>query len=170
MLAGILTVINSTISSSLPSGAIGFIAEYWSITTPLQLVLPISVFLIGYVAGTLVFGPLSESDGRRPIMLYIFVVYCGFTLGCALAPNWPLFLVFGLICGMMASAPIAVVGGLYSDIHRGPLTWEEQWHISWLQRPSVLSWDLSYPAFSLPLARDGHFGLVWSWPASHCHS
>jgi multidrug resistance protein len=122
VLAGILSVINSTIGSSLPSGAISFIAEYWSITKQEQLVLPISVFLIGYVGGPLLFGPLSESYCRRPIMLYTFIVYTAFTLACALAPNWPAFLVFRLICGMMASAPIAVVGGLYADIYRDPRT------------------------------------------------
>lgn len=120
MLASILTVINSTVGSSLPSGAISFIAEYWSITNEQHLALPISVFLIGYVIGPLLFGPLSESYGRKPIMLYTFLVYTAFTLGCALAPNWPVFLVFRLICGMMASAPIAVVGGLYADIYRDP--------------------------------------------------
>jgi multidrug resistance protein len=113
-------VINSTVGSSLPSGAITFIAEYWSITVQEQLVLPISVYLVGYVVGPLICGPLSESYGRRPIMLYTFVVYTAFTLGCALAPNWPTFLVFRLICGMMASAPIAVVGGLYADVYGDP--------------------------------------------------
>lgn len=120
MLAGILTVINSTVGSSLPSGAISFIAEYWSITNEEQLVLPISVFLLGYVVGPLLFGPLSETYGRRPIMLYTFMVYTAFTLACALAPNWPALLVFRLICGTMASAPIAVVGGLYADIFGDP--------------------------------------------------
>jgi multidrug resistance protein len=120
MLAGIMTVINSTVGSSLPSGAISFIADYWSVKNQEQLVLPISVFLVGYVVGPLLFGPLSESYGRRPIMLYTFIVYTAFTLGCALAPNWPAFLVFRLICGMMASAPIAVVGGLYADIYQDP--------------------------------------------------
>lgn len=55
-------------------------------------------------------------------MLYTFIVYTAFTLGCALAPNWPLFLVFRLLCGVMASAPIAVVGGLYADIYHDPRT------------------------------------------------
>ncbi len=55
-------------------------------------------------------------------MLYTFIIYTAFTLGCALAPNWPVFLVFRLVCGVMASAPIAVVGGLYADIYHDPRT------------------------------------------------
>lgn len=120
VLAGILAVINSTIGSSLPSGAIDFIAEHWSVESNEQLVLPISVYLIGYVVGPSLFGPLSESYGRRPIMLYTFILYTAFTLACALAPSWPLLLVFRLMAGITASAPIALVGGLYADIYGDP--------------------------------------------------
>ena len=42
-------------------------------------------------------------------------------MGCALAPNWPALLIFRLICGIMASSPIAVVGGLYADVFGDPV-------------------------------------------------
>ncbi|KAL2038933.1 hypothetical protein N7G274_008273 [Stereocaulon virgatum] len=37
-------------------------------------------------------------------------------MACALAPNWPVFPVFRLICSINASGVIAVVGGLYADV------------------------------------------------------
>ena len=49
-------------------------------------------------------------------MLSSFIVFTLFTMACALAPNWPVFLVFRLICGINASSAIAVVGGLYADV------------------------------------------------------
>ena len=55
-------------------------------------------------------------------MLWSFVIFTLFTMACALAPNWPALLVFRLICGIMASSPIAVVGGLYADIFGNPVT------------------------------------------------
>ncbi|KAL8830122.1 MAG: hypothetical protein Q9170_005882 [Blastenia crenularia] len=58
---GIVSTVNSTLGSSLPSGAIEYISEYWNITSQAQLVLPISLFLIGYVFGPLVFAPLMVS-------------------------------------------------------------------------------------------------------------
>src|SRR4051812_6933016 len=100
VLAGIMTVINSTFGSSLPSGAIGPIASHFKISNSQQLVLPISLYLVGYVVGPMICGPLSESIGRRPVMLYTFLVYPLFTLACALAPSYPTLLVFRLICGM----------------------------------------------------------------------
>lgn len=113
---------NSTLGSSLPSGAIGFIAPYFNITNDQQLVLPISLFLVGYVTGPIIFGPLSETYGRRIIIFWSFVAFTIFTMACALAPTWPAFLVFRLFSGFMASSAIAIVGGLYADIYGDPVT------------------------------------------------
>ncbi|KAL9129774.1 MAG: hypothetical protein Q9175_007203 [Cornicularia normoerica] len=121
LLAGIVAVINSTLGSSLPSNAINYIAPYFHVNDEQQLVLPISLFLVGYVLGPLFFGPLSETYGRRVIMLSSFVVFTLFTMACALAPNWPAFLVFRLMCGINASSAIAVVGGLYADVFGNPV-------------------------------------------------
>ena len=43
-------------------------------------------------------------------------------MACALAPNWPAFLVFRLFCGTFASAPIAIVTGVLADIYDNPVT------------------------------------------------
>lgn len=66
--------------------------------------------------GPLFFGPLSETYGRKIIMLSSFTVFIIFTMACALAPDWPALLIFRLICGINASSAIAVVGGLYADV------------------------------------------------------
>ncbi|KAL9130406.1 MAG: hypothetical protein Q9217_001414 [Psora testacea] len=122
LLSGVIAVINSTLGSSLPSNAISYIALHFNVTNDQQLVLPISLFLVGYVLGPVFFGPLSEIYGRKVIMLLSFVVLTLFTMACALAPNWPALLVFRLICGINASSSIAVVGGLYADIFVNPVT------------------------------------------------
>ena len=122
LLCGIAAVLNSTLGSSLPSNAIPYIAPYFHVTNDQQLVLPISLFLVGYVLGPVFFGPMSETWGRKIIMILSFLVFSLFTMACALAPNWPALLVFRLICGIMASSPIAVTGGLYADIFGNPVT------------------------------------------------
>ena len=121
LLAGIIAVVNSTLGSTIPSGAINYIGTYFNVTSDQQLVLPISLFLVGYVLGPLFFGPLSETYGRRIIMVSSFVIFTIFVLACAVAPNWPVFLVFRLICGIMASSAIAVIGGLYADVFGDPV-------------------------------------------------
>ncbi|KAI4112144.1 MAG: hypothetical protein LQ339_000152 [Xanthoria mediterranea] len=119
---GIVAVVNSTLGSSLPSGAVDHLAEYFHVKSQAQLVLPISLFLVGYVLGPVVFAPLSESYGRRWVMVITFVFFTIFTMACAVAPTWPAFLVFRLLSGITASSAIAVVGGLYADIYGNPIT------------------------------------------------
>ena len=119
---GIVAVVNSTLGSSLPSGAVDHLAEYFHVKSQAQLVLPISLFLVGYVLGPVVFAPLSESYGRRWVMVITFVFFTIFTMACAVAPTWSAFLVFRLLSGITASSAIAVVGGLYADIYGNPIT------------------------------------------------
>lgn len=81
-----------------------------------QKVLPTAIFLIGYCIGPLVWSPMSETIGRRPVLFWSFSVFLLGTLGCALAPNWTALLIFRVICGTMAAAPQTVVGGVYADL------------------------------------------------------
>ncbi|KAI1422774.1 major facilitator superfamily transporter [Xylaria sp. FL1777] len=114
-------VINSTMGSSLPSMAVPYITREWGVTSDTQKVLPISTYLIGYVFGPLLWGPLSEHIGRRNLTITTLFLFILWTLGCALAPNWPAFLIFRLLCGAFGSAPIAVVTGQLADIYEDPV-------------------------------------------------
>ncbi|OBR06774.1 Major facilitator superfamily transporter [Colletotrichum higginsianum IMI 349063] len=112
-----MQVINSTMGSALPSNAIPFITAEWGVTNEQQKVLPISVFLIGYVFGPVVWAPLSEHLGRRTLTIITFVMFTIWTMACALAPNWPAFLIFRFLTGVFASSPIAIVAGILADIY-----------------------------------------------------
>jgi len=118
--AGIIAVMNSTISSSIPSGAIDYIAGDFNVTSKVQLPLPITCFLAGYVVGPTLCGPLSEHNGRKRVILAFFSVATLFTMACALAPNWPSLLFFRFICGIGFSGPIAITAGLYADVYNDP--------------------------------------------------
>ncbi|EPE05309.1 major facilitator superfamily transporter [Ophiostoma piceae UAMH 11346] len=117
-----LSIINSTMGSSLPSNAIPYMAEEWGVTSTSQKVLPMSTYLIGYIFGPLVWAPLSEQFGRQKLSWATFAFFIIWTMACALAPNWPAFLVFRLFCGTFASAPIAIVTGILADIFDNPVS------------------------------------------------
>ena len=121
LFAGVLSVLNSTLGSGLPSGASSYICAAFDVDSSIRLNLPISSYLIGYVLGPLVFGPVSETYGRKRVMLYTFLGYCVFTLADALAPSFESLVAFRCFTGIFASAPIAVVGGMYADIYADPI-------------------------------------------------
>ncbi|KAI4868897.1 MFS transporter [Hypoxylon rubiginosum] len=122
LIIGLALASNSTLGSSLPSGASHYLSKEFNVSSAEQLALPNSVYLIGYVFGPPLFSPLSEMHGRRIVMLSTFFGFTVFTLACALAPTWPALLVFRFLSGAFASAPITVVGGIFADIYDDPLT------------------------------------------------
>lgn len=66
--------------------------------------------------GPLLWGPLSERYGRRLIFLGVWLPYCAFVLGCALAPNIGSMLVFRFLSGCFASSPLTNSGGVIADL------------------------------------------------------
>jgi len=122
VLVGLLVTFNSVFASSLPTGAIDYIADYFHVTDQIQLVLPISTYQIGFLSGALLFGPLSETYGRRLFVIVPSALFMIFTLADALSPTYPAFVVFRLLCGINASSAIAITGALYADIFNQPVS------------------------------------------------
>lgn len=121
-MVAILTVMSSTVGSSLPSGAITAITAQFNVQgNQAENVLPISIFLLGYVLGPLVCSPISETYGRKSVTLISYFIFTVFTMACALAPNWPALIVFRLMCGVGASSALVVTPGIFADMYRGPV-------------------------------------------------
>ena len=66
---------------SLPSIVVAFDSN----SAEVQLTL--SVFLCGFAASQIVYGPLSDRFGRRPVLIAGLTVYLIGSLACAMAPN-----------------------------------------------------------------------------------
>ncbi|KAJ2899237.1 hypothetical protein MKZ38_003337 [Zalerion maritima] len=116
---GVALVLNSTMGSSLPGNSVTYIMDEFHVhgdTNGTRKVLPISMFLLGYVFGPIVWGPMSESFGRKWISVVTFFFYSLATLACALASSWSQMLGFRLAAGIFASSPIAIALGILSDI------------------------------------------------------
>lgn len=106
--------------SSLPAGMRTPISQYFGVKSHNFLVLMSSLFMCGFAVGPLVFGPMSEFYGRRPVLLIAYLGYMGFTAGCALAPNYASLLTFRALGGLCAAAPNAITSGLYADVFQMP--------------------------------------------------
>ncbi|KAJ7457263.1 MFS polyamine transporter [Mycena galericulata] len=78
--------------------------------------LTVTCFVIGFGIGPLVFAPLSEVVGRRPIYVISMFFYFIFTLPSALAKNAATLVISRQLAGLAASAPMCNVGGSIADI------------------------------------------------------
>src|SRR5260370_8773616 len=54
---------------------------------PSEVQLTISAYLVGFGIGQLVYGPLADEHGRKPVMLAALAIYVAATLACAAAPG-----------------------------------------------------------------------------------
>ncbi|KAI1877259.1 uncharacterized protein JN550_001331 [Neoarthrinium moseri] len=78
--------------------------------------LAISLFVIGFGVGPMVFAPLSEVYGRRIIYGSTLLIAVIFIIPCAVAPNIATLLVCRAIDGIAFSAPMTLVGGTLADL------------------------------------------------------
>ena len=108
-------VVNATFASSAPSGCLEGIAEEFKVSRE-AAALVITLFLLGYCAGPLIFAPLSEFYGRRYVFYITFSAYIAFTFLCAFAPNFGSLLVGRLLTGTFASAPLTNSPGVLADV------------------------------------------------------
>ncbi len=106
----------------MPSGGIAWISDYFHITNAEQQFLPISLYLVGYCFGPLAWGPLSETYGRKAVMIPAFCIFSLFTMACALAPNYPALIFFRFMVGLGAACAISIIGGVYADIYNDPVS------------------------------------------------
>ncbi|KAF7719554.1 MFS-type transporter [Penicillium ucsense] len=114
-MSAVLLVVNATFASSSPSGCLPSIAEYFQVSREAAS-LTISLFLLGYCAGPLIFAPLSEFYGRRWIFYGSFTGYIAFNFLCTWPPNFGALLVGRFLTGTFVSAPLSNCPGLLADM------------------------------------------------------
>ncbi|KAJ9303288.1 hypothetical protein DTO271G3_662 [Paecilomyces variotii] len=78
--------------------------------------LTITVFVVGFGVGPMVFAPLSEVIGRRPVYAGTLLLAVIFEIPCAVAPNIGTLIVCRAIDGIAFSAPMTLVGGTLADM------------------------------------------------------
>ncbi|RSL59334.1 hypothetical protein CEP51_013931 [Fusarium floridanum] len=82
-------------------------------------ILGLSMFVLGLAFGPMLFSPLSEFYGRRPIYLVAWTVYFIWFIPSAAATNIQTMIVARFFNGFSGSAFLAVSGGTVSDLfHR----------------------------------------------------
>lgn len=75
----------------------------------------LSVFLISFGLGMMVFGPFSDRFGRRPLVLFGLAGFGLFSLCLTVSPTADLFLLFRFFQGVLGSAATVVIPAMIRD-------------------------------------------------------
>ena len=79
----------------------------------------LSLYLLGFAVMTLFYGSISDSLGRRTVILFALIGFCLTSIGLTLVDNIELFLLLRLIQGAFASAGIVVGRAVVRDLFHG---------------------------------------------------
>lgn len=87
--------------------------------SPLQMQQTLSLYLFAFAASTLVYGPLSDSFGRRRVVWVALLIYMSASIGCALVDNVHQLILLRIAQGLSASATLVVGRAMVRDVFHG---------------------------------------------------
>lgn len=99
---------------ALPQMALDLVPE-----DPNKVQFVLASFIIGMGIGTLVVGPLSDSFGRKTVILWGALLYIVAALACLFSTNIEMLLFARCVQGIGASAPRVVTQALVRDLYSG---------------------------------------------------
>src|SRR5260221_13016994 len=124
--------------------------------------LTLSLFLVGFAVAQLVYGPLSDRFGRRPVLVAGLTVYVAGSLACAVAPSIEAMIAARFLQAVGACAGPVLGRAVVRDVHGREGTARV---LAWIGGPTPLSpaigpalcgrpngWFSWSPHFTLPPA------------------
>lgn len=101
--------------SSAYSGGMSQIVETFGVEEEIAI-LGVSLFVLGFAIGPLVWAPLSEIFGRRHIFTISFAFLTAFNAGAAGAKNIETLIILRFLAGCFGSSPFGNGGGTIADM------------------------------------------------------
>ncbi|KAL8665471.1 MAG: hypothetical protein Q9202_002176 [Teloschistes flavicans] len=109
------TTLVSTFASSIFSTATTVVGEQFGVSTEVGL-LGLSLYVLGFATGPILWAPLSELRGRRiPLIIGVFG-FSVFSVATATAKDLQTVMLTRFFAGAFGSCPLAVVAAVFSDI------------------------------------------------------
>ncbi len=117
MMASLMALNALAIDAMLP--AFPAMVRGFGLTDPNQIQYVISTFLAGTGIGALIYGPLSDRYGRKPILLIATIGAAVFSLACSIAPDFQTMLMMRFAHGLLAAAMGVLVVSVIRDQFEG---------------------------------------------------
>jgi MFS transporter, DHA1 family, multidrug resistance protein len=84
-----------------------------------QVQLTISAYLIGFAVGQILYGPVSDRHGRKPVLLAALALYCVASLVCALSTSIEMLIAARFVQALGGSGGIVLARAIVRDLHSG---------------------------------------------------
>jgi DHA1 family bicyclomycin/chloramphenicol resistance-like MFS transporter len=106
------------LSTDLYLPALPGMSEYFQAPVE-QINLTLTGFFVFYAFGTLIWGPLSDHYGRKPVLLVGLTIYAASSAFCALTWNVTSLILFRMLQAAGGSAAGAVATAVVKDVYSG---------------------------------------------------
>lgn len=117
LILGLLTSFGP-LSMDMYLPALPVVAQDLQSTTSLTQ-LSLTACLLGLAIGQLIFGPLSDIQGRRKPLLFTLTIYSIVSILCALSANIWIFILLRFIQGLTGAAGIVIARASARDMYEG---------------------------------------------------
>lgn len=87
--------------------------------SPTWVQLTLSAYLIGFAAGQLVYGPISDRHGRRPVLFAAVAIFCVASLICTFAPSIESLIAARALQSFGAAGAIVLARAVVRDLYTG---------------------------------------------------
>lgn len=108
----------ASISTDLYLPAMPAMGQSLSVNESL-IALTISGYLVGFSLGQLIWGPISDRLGRRPIVAVGLILFIIGSAGCAISENLTVIIIWRVVQAFGACASVALSRAMVRDIYEG---------------------------------------------------
>ncbi|HYJ81705.1 MAG TPA: multidrug effflux MFS transporter [Allosphingosinicella sp.] len=118
LIAGLMSLNALAIDAMVP--ALPAIGEALGVAGENERQLVVSLYVLGFGLTQIVYGPLSDRFGRKPVLLVSLILYVAFALTCWAAPSFTLLLAARMAQGGAAASTRVLVVSIVRDRFDGP--------------------------------------------------
>ena len=170
MLAGLMALNAFAIDAMIP--ALPAIGEALAVARENQRQLVVIAYMFGFGASQLLWGPLADRFGRKPILAAGIGLYAAFALLCAIAGSFELLIAARFMQGAAAAVTRVLVIAMVRDLFEGEAMAQVMslvfmvFMVVPVIAPTIGQGILlvaPWPAIFLVLAGYGLAMLIWSW-------
>ncbi|HEX9947147.1 MAG TPA: multidrug effflux MFS transporter [Allosphingosinicella sp.] len=117
LIAGLMSLNALAIDAMVP--ALPAIGEALDVADENRRQLVVSLYVLGFGLTQIIYGPLSDRFGRKPVLVVALVLYVGFALACWAAPSFTLLLAARMAQGGAAASTRVLVVSIVRDRYEG---------------------------------------------------